>query len=430
MALRRYFGVVAEHRRRLLGIVVAAALIGQLVSYSLPARYDAVSTIQVISDKDDPQLVVEMVRGRDVAEFVVADLSLDRPSAMSDGVPGAVWKAASDAWAFATYGYVAQADGHSAAVDRVARALDAATVGSGRFVKITASAGSAVLASQMANAAARAVAAISAGTARAAAGEQVKFLQTQTDDAKKSADTARRQVLDYATRSNAIQSASVLAAASELEKARAAQRQNDLELIDARQRLAEVEADLRATPQQTVTTTTGDSSSRTSTFSQNPVYVSLRDRASARRQDVSALEARASRLDADTQARESSFRTLLGSDSELSALNQDLTLANQSYTQLARDLAVARSEAARAFTVTREIDHAVPPGYPAFPVRIQFAIFAALAAVLVSLAFLLVRYGTDSALRSPAEAEAAFADLRLLAVLPRSGSSARVGGRR
>ncbi|MEO8633434.1 MAG: hypothetical protein ABI466_08730, partial [Chloroflexota bacterium] len=365
--------------------------------------------------------------GSALAAMLVSELSLETPQALTglDAVQQAVWARGADLWALVRHGFI-QPDGHSAAVERVSRSLDA--VRDGRFVKITASASSAQLAAQLANAAGRAVTTLSGGVTRAAAEAQIRYLETQTDEARRQADAARQKVLDYATRSDAIQSASVLAAAAERDQARTAARQNEIALVDARERLAEVEAELWVTPQlQTVTTSTG--TARTSTVSLSPVFVALRDRVSAARQDVAALEARAAKLEADTQARESNFRTLLIHDSALSAMNQDLALANEGYSRVARDLALARAEIARAVPEIREIDRAVAPVYPAFPVRVQFALIAALAVLLFAMIVLFAGYSTDTVLRSPAEAEAALADLRLLAVLPRRSGGGLVGWR-
>jgi uncharacterized protein involved in exopolysaccharide biosynthesis len=440
MALRRYFDVVGTHRRTLLAVIVGSAFVGQLVSYAIPSRYDAVATIQVTSDRPDQratgavdasepqgQLIVEMVRSRDVASILVNDLALQAqvPTGI-DAIQNAISSRAADLWAFASHGFIAPAG--SNAVERVSSALDATALQGGRIVRITASAPSADLAAKMASAAVQAVITVSQNATSASATTQVPFLETQTALAKRQAEAARLQLLDYGTRSDAIQSASVLAAGADLDKARAAARQNEIELIDARQRLAEVEADLRVTPLQ-MTSTTTSSSSTSSVSSVNPVYVTLRDRANARRQDVAGLEARASKLDADAQARAAQFRALLAHDSQLSALNQELTLANETYSRLSGELALARIEAARPISQVREIGRAVAPTYPAFPIRIQFAALFALAGLLIVMASLFIRHNADSALRSPAEAEAALADLRLLAVVPKQSGMRMVGRR-
>jgi uncharacterized protein involved in exopolysaccharide biosynthesis len=442
MGLRRYFDVVGAHRRTLLAVIVGSALVGQIVSYAIPSRYDAVATIQVTPDRPDQratgvavdaseaqgQLIVEMVRGRDVASILVDQLALDARTAPAglDALQDAISSRATELWAFASHGFIAPAG--SSAVERVSNALDATALQGGRIVRITASAPSAELAAKMANVAVQAVITVSRNATSASATTQVPFLETQTALAKKQAEAARLQLLDYATRSDAIQSASVLAAGVDLDRARVAARQNEIDLSDARQRLAEVEADLRVTPQQTTSTTTS-SSSTSSISSVNPVYVALRDQANARRQDVAGFEARATKLDADVQAREAQFRAFLAHDSQLSSLNQELKLANDTYSRLSAELALARIEAARPISEVREIGRAIAPTYPAFPIRIQFAALFALAGLLVAMVTLFLRHNADSALRSPAEAEAALADLRLLAVVPKQGGTRMVGRR-
>jgi uncharacterized protein involved in exopolysaccharide biosynthesis len=355
----------------------------------------------------------------------------------------------------------------------------------------------------MANAAVQAVLQHARQVASASAAEQRQFLETQRLEAKKQVDAARAALLDYSSRNTIVSGVSVRSAVTALDQARAALRQSELALIDARRRLTlakrqngslQPDAITRVTTDQTAPPSTSTSSR---TISPNPTYQSLQDRVSTLAQEVAALETRQEQADttqndqalaearsrlaeaqqqlaatsptietvqqsssqseaqrseeitsspnplfqsvqrdvlileqqvgglesqrsglqADVQRRELDVHNLVVSDGRLEALSQELALASDTYSRRTTEWYNALLEEARPVAPIRLINPATAPIYPAYPIKIYWALIGLAAGLAVAVVLVFVRYNTDISLRTTAEAEAIL-ELPLLALVP------------
>jgi uncharacterized protein involved in exopolysaccharide biosynthesis len=218
----------------------------------------------------------------------------------------------------------------------------------------------------------------------------------------------------------------------------AQRQQNQSALDDARRRLDIVNQQLADTsPESAITETTSSvvqpaaapssTSSATSSTTQrtsgpNPVFVSLQDRQNQVQAEIAGLQARQSQADQDVNQRQDDVRTLVVNDSKLTQLNQELSLANDAYAQRSAAWSRAVVEEARPVTQLRVIDPSTQPAYPAWPIKILWAGIGGAAGLLAALVLVFVLYSVDLTLRTPAAAEEAFGDLRLLAVVPSRGN--------
>jgi len=427
MRLRRFGTLAVAHRRRLVVVPLAIALLAYAATFAITAEYVASSTVQIVGDEGrafSAQGIASLLQSRDVAQMVAADLRIDqRPSPTGvEAVRAALASSLRSAVAFARYGFVVSKQGSEAAVDWAQGALGVTILPGGTYLQIEASAAEPELAAAVVNAAADAVIRRSRALIAQTAADRVGFLDTQVASARRSADDARNAVVAYAVQANALQGESLRAALASLEAARASLRANELNLIDSKSRLAEVEAQLAVTPAIASSQTT-QGTDRTITSGQNQVYVGLQQRANALRQEVAASEASRSKAEAFVNVTDKQFLTLLSHDGRLAALNQDLDLAAGRYSQLATELAYARSDVARPVSPVRPLNRAVASDYPVFPVRLTFVAFGLAAGAVASLLLLLILMRTDLALRSPEEIEALLGNVPLLAVVPKTGRS-------
>ncbi|MBC8159736.1 MAG: hypothetical protein H7Z42_00835 [Roseiflexaceae bacterium] len=594
MELRKYWGIAAAYRWPLILAPLIAALVALGATYVVSQKFVGIATVQLIPEEIEPrtvtlraqngpdalaiglkdptellaQGVVESLGSHEVAELVADDLELkDLPppsgfAALKSQVRGLL----DDLWAFARFGYVAKKPNADAAVDRVSQAIDAELVRGSYYVQIYAAWNDPQTASSMANAAVDAVLVHSRAVAAKSAQEQRVFLEAQRAVARRQVDTARAAVLQYSAANSIVTGDSLRSAVIALEQSRVDLRQNELTLIDARQRLALARQQLESTSANLVSesTTVGasapSSGSTTRTTSPNLVYQSLEERiailaqevvalesrqnqtasevgaqtelalvdarqrlataeqqlgqpdltelvrdqlktqAFALQQEIAALEARRNAANASQQTqhdialvearrkldearqqiaatsptvdsvqqtvvrgasqngqqtsstpnpvyqsllrdvqiqeqaiaalepqqlglqnalttREQELRALTVSDGRLTALNQELGLSNDSYTQRTSEWYSALLEESRPVTPIRLIDPAVVPLYPVAPIKLYWALIGAAAGLAAALIYVFVRYSTDVSLRSASEAEEALT-MPLLAVIP------------
>jgi uncharacterized protein involved in exopolysaccharide biosynthesis len=325
MELRRYLSILGAYRWPLILIPAIAALIALGATYVISQRYVGTAVVQLIPEEIEPrtislpnqdggsstalglkdptellsQSIIESLSSHEVAARVTADLKLgDLPPPQGwDAFKSQARQLLDDAWALLRYGYVAHKPTEQATIDRVGQSLDAQLVRGSYYMEIYATWRDPQTASTMANSAVQAVLQHARQIASASAAEQRKFLESQRLEAKKQVDTARTALLDYSSSNTIVSGVSVGSALVALDQARAALRQNELALIDARQRLALARQQSDAIPPEVVTQLTseqpGPSSSSTSqTTGPNPVYQSLQDRVATLAQDVAALETR------------------------------------------------------------------------------------------------------------------------------------------
>jgi len=204
---------------------------------------------------------------------------------------------------------------------------------------------------------------------------------------------------------------------------------NELALDEARERLARARAQLAETPAELVTfQATEASSAPGSTTSQtaapNAAYQALQDRANGLEQDLVGLEERVGREEPQYQARNQELFTLLAHDAQLAGLNQVLTQATDTHNRRATELSNVRFEDSRPATQLRVVDRATAPIYPTSPIKVLWALVAAITGLALVVVFAFVRSSADISVRSPAVLEDAL-DLQLLAVVPtvRNGHS-------
>jgi uncharacterized protein involved in exopolysaccharide biosynthesis len=205
--------------------------------------------------------------------------------------------------------------------------------------------------------------------------------------------------------------------------------ERDRALTEARQRLAVAEDQLRATSPtvqtvQTADSTASRSSTTTRTSAPNLVHQTLQEQAYALQQEAATLEVRQSELAQEVRRQEQALRQMTAQDGQLAALGQDLALASEAYSNRTAQWYDALFEEARPVTQIRLIDPAVAPLYPAYPIKIQWALIGAVAGLVLATALIFLRHATDVAVRSVADAEAAL-DLPLLTVLPTPRAAAR-----
>lgn len=528
MELRRYLSILGAYRWPLILIPVIAALIALGATYVISQRYVGTAVVQLIPEEIEPrtislrnqdggsdvalglkdptellsQSIIESLSSHEVAARVTSDLKLgDLPPPQGwDAFKSQARQLLDDAWALLRYGYVAHKPREEATIDRVGQSLEAQLVRGSYYMEIYATWRDPQTASTMANSAVQAILQHARQVASASAAEQRQFLEAQRLEAKKQVDSARAALLDYSSNNTIVSGVSVGSALVALDQARAALRQNELALIDARQRLALARQQGESLPPDVVTQLTseqpGPSSSTTSqTTSPNPVYQSLQDRVATLAQDVAALETRqgstfqddqalaearrrldearqqlsntsstietiqnsssqsealrreesssspnpifqsnqrdalmleqevagldsqTSRLQDDVKAREQDVKTLTLSDGRLQALNQELALASDTYSRRTTEWYNALLEEARPVAPIRLINPASVPVYPAYPIKIFWALIGAAAGLVIAVVLVFMRYNTDISLRSSAEAEAALA-LPLLALVP------------
>jgi uncharacterized protein involved in exopolysaccharide biosynthesis len=531
MELRRYLGILGAYRWPLILIPAIAALVALGATYVISPRYVGTAVVQLIPEEIEPrtitlrsqdgpsnvaiglkdptellsQSIIESLSSHEVAARVTADLKLNElpPPQGWAAFKSQVRELLDDAWALLRYGYVSHKPREQATIDRVGQSLDATLVRGSYYMEVYATWRDPQTASSMANAAVQAVLQHARQVASASAAEQRQFLETQRLEAKKQVDAARAALLDYSSRNTIVPGVSVRSAVAALDQARAAQRQNELALLDARRRLTlakqqngslQPDAVTRVTTDQTAPPSTSMSSR---TISPNPTYQSLQDRVSTLAQEVAALETRQeqagtnqndqalaearsrlaeaqqqlaatdpnitivqesssqseaqsseeitsspnpvfqsvqrdalvleqqvgglesqrSGLQADVQRREQDVHNLVVSDGRLEALNQDLALASDTYSRRTTEWYNALLEEARPVAPIRLINPATAPVYPAYPIKIFWALIGLAAGLAAAVVLVFVRYNTDISLRTTAEAEAIL-ELPLLALVP------------
>jgi uncharacterized protein involved in exopolysaccharide biosynthesis len=210
--------------------------------------------------------------------------------------------------------------------------------------------------------------------------------------------------------------------------------QNGQELAEARRRLEVARQQLETTSPTvaSVVTTSAEtvrSGSEQTTSSPNPIYQAIQRDTLVFEQQVSGLEELQTRLAADVQAREQELRTLTANDGQLQSLAQELALASQIYARRTEEWHNAMLDESRPVAPVRLIDAAVAPLYPAFPIKLYWALIGAAAGLAAALVLVFMRHNTDLSLRSPSEAEEIL-EMPLLTVLPAGRNGARRGGSR
>jgi uncharacterized protein involved in exopolysaccharide biosynthesis len=373
MELRRYLSILGAYRWPLILIPAIAALIALGATYVISQRYVGTALVQLIPEQVEPrtislrdqeggsnvalglkdptellsQSIIESLSSHEVAARVTADLKLNElpPPQGWDAFKSQARQLLDDAWALLRYGYVTHKPIEDATIDRVGQSLDAELVRGSYYMEVYASWRDPQTASSMANAAVDAVLQHAREVASASAAEQRKFLEAQRLEAKKQVDAARTALLDYSSGNTVVQGASIGAAVVALDQARAALRQNELALIDARQRLARAKLQNSEIPPDVVTQITsnqpGPSTSMTSqTTSPNPVYQSLQDHVAILAQEIAALETRVGQPGSTSQ----DDQALAEARSRLAQAQQQLADTSQTVQTLADRRPAHRAE--------------------------------------------------------------------------------------
>jgi uncharacterized protein involved in exopolysaccharide biosynthesis len=204
--------------------------------------------------------------------------------------------------------------------------------------------------------------------------------------------------------------------------------QDDLALAEARRRLDEGQQQLSATSATIEIVQHSSSQSEAqrreeTTSSPNPIFQSTQRDALILEQEVAGLNSRSGQLQADVKAREQDVQNLTLSDGRLQALSQELALASDAYSRRTTEWYNALLEEARPVAPIRLINPASVPVYPAYPIKIFWALIGAAAGLAVAVVLVFMRYNTDISLRTSAEAEAALGlPLLALAPAPRNGT--------
>jgi succinoglycan biosynthesis transport protein ExoP len=426
MGLRRLLSIASAHRVRLIAIPTLLGLLALAVSFALPSQYVATTTVRVISG--DPVVpsaagVVAILRSREVADMTAAKIAADQLPGVQgiDAFRGQVGSALTSIWDMARYGYLTSKPSDETAVDRARDALTVTVLPGGDYVQVSAIAQDPATAAAIANGAVDALIDRSAELRVSAAAEGINFFGARVAEAKSRADAARSAVLGYSVKNDAVPNESVRVAAADLDSARGSLRDIDLATTEAQGRLAEVQSQLATTPVQTITTTqtgsTPDSLTTTTTAAPNPVYLNLRDRVNSLRQDLAALQTRRITAQANVATSEDALRAVMAHDSELATLNQELVIADDQYAAASRDLAAARSDAARSAPPIQQVGRAPAPEYPSYPVRVAFLGAGLAAGLAISFLMTLILMATDRTLRSAADVMAVLEDLPLLAMV-------------
>jgi uncharacterized protein involved in exopolysaccharide biosynthesis len=205
----------------------------------------------------------------------------------------------------------------------------------------------------------------------------------------------------------------------------------DRALAEAKQRLTVAEQQLRAISPtiqtvQTVDSATSRSSTTTRTTAPSLLHQTLQDQAYALQQEVAALEVRQSQLAQEVRGHDQVLRQLTARDGQLAALGQELSLASEAYSRRTAQWYDALFEEARPITQIRLVDPAIAPLYPAYPVKITWALIGAATGLVLVIVLIFLRHAADVSVRSSADAEAAL-DLPLLTVLPTPRTGALPG---
>jgi uncharacterized protein involved in exopolysaccharide biosynthesis len=424
MGLRRFLSIASAHRVRLVAIPTLLGLFALAASFTVPSQYVATTTVRVMSGNPVVQSaegVAAMLRSREVAEMVAANVGAMALPGLegADAIRAGAADALTSVWEMARYGYRTTKPAGETAVDRARDALTVTVLPGGAYVQVSATAETPAAASAIANGAIDALLQRSAVLAASPMTDRVRFLESQLAEAKTRATSARSAVLTYSLKNDAVPNESVRAAVATLNSARAAVKDIELSISEAGGRLAEVERQLVVTPSQVFTTTqtSAKPDTRTTTSAPNPVYLNLRERANTLRQEITALETRRVRAEANAAASDDALGVVMAHDSELGALNQELAIADDQYATAARDLAAAHSDAARLAPPVQQIGLAPTPDYPSYPVRVGFLGIGLAAGLAISFLMTLVLMATDRTLRSAADVMAVLEDLPLLAVL-------------
>jgi polysaccharide biosynthesis transport protein len=198
--------------------------------------------------------------------------------------------------------------------------------------------------------------------------------------------------------------------------------QDDQALAEARRRLDEAQQQLSDTSAmieiiQNSSTQSDAQHREETTSSPSPIFQSIQRDALILEQEVAGLDSRSGQLQADVKAREQDVQNLTLSDGRLQALSQELALASDTYSRRTTDWYNALLEEARPVAPIRLINPASVPVYPAYPIKIFWALIGAAAGLAAAIVLVFMRYNTDISLRTSAEAEAALA-LPLLALVP------------
>ncbi len=335
MELRRYLEILAAYRWQLVLIPLVAAVLAFAATYVVAPRYVAVATVQLIPDEVEPstvtlrtpggpnspaiglrdpaellvQNVIEGLGSQEVGQWIVNDLNVT-PASPPVGLAALkqrVSEFARDVWTWLRYGYVAHQEDSSALASAVNSALSAQLVNGSYYVKISAVWNDPQMAARVANSSVQALLAQSRRLAATAASERTRFLETQMQSAQHGVESAREAMLQYMVDNRVAANESVRSAITALETARAAVRQNEVDLAGNRRRLTEIQTQLNSLVPETTTVQTYEGTGQPAAkaesrvFAQNPLYQSLRERIATLQQDIAALEVRHDQLEGSAQ---------------------------------------------------------------------------------------------------------------------------------
>jgi uncharacterized protein involved in exopolysaccharide biosynthesis len=324
--LRHYLSIAARYRWYLICIPIIAALVALGATYVVSPRYVGTAVVQLIPEEVEPravslrnqegassvaiglrdptellsQGVIESAGSAEVAHFVTDKVKLGNQPAPTgwSALKAQVRQLIDDAWALARFGYIAHKPSDQALVDRVGDSISAELIRGSYYMEISATWRDPETASLLANAAVEGVIAHAREIAHASAAEQRQFLEAQRLDARHDVETARAAMLQYSGSSSVVAGASLRAALNDLEAARAAQRQNELDLAEANKRLATARQQLQNINPEVVITSSAEGSAQSSASTvarsvlPNLAYQTLQDRVAALGQDVAGLQTR------------------------------------------------------------------------------------------------------------------------------------------
>lgn len=323
MELRRYLDLIAPYRWLLVIAPLLAAVVAFGATYAVQPRFTSVAVVQLILDEIEPQSItlrsqdgpstvalglrdptellaqgiIENLRSREVAEIIIDELGLTPPPPPTgwSAVTATLRNAGQDLWSWLRYGYVARPNERAAMAEAVSKAVQANLVRGSYHLHLAASWENPQVATDLANASARALVTHARRVAAKADTERRLFVEAQMLESRRRVDEARRTLLDYSGANGIVASESLRTMLASFETSLSAQRENERAISEARRRQTVIQEQLQAVVPTTQSVQTAEGSTTPAggavrSTVPNPAYQTLQSTIAGLRQEIAALE--------------------------------------------------------------------------------------------------------------------------------------------
>ncbi len=355
-----------------------------------------------VANSDTSKTIAEtyaaVATSRSVAVAVVDRLHLDKPKPGGSGSFASLGRAFANAYrctrAFLSSGYCAAVDPREKAITYVQTGTTAGQLGStvgsaaglpGSYVlEVDASGTTAADAQAITDAVADQLVQMSSDSFKQSADQYTQNLQRQLTAANANVANQSKTLAAFKTANGITVSDEQQAlSANSLETLRNSLLQAQADVSDNQAQLNSINASLTATSADQSSTQrigTGRSDTQIDTKGSNPVYQSLQTQKSTIAATLNGLHARVTQL--EKQINDAKPLVLNDTQSKLSQLEQNVTLANTNQAKLAAQVQAAQSNALSGSVDLRRIDSAALPPYPIAPKRLIYLLLGLLIGAL------------------------------------------------